>query len=88
MKSVIGTMISANFFQEALMIPKRDEETLAELNAQVVYSAITSKWKSPGVLLVLNMSPEAGTCRVTAFTYIAMSGALPPWLRDNANTPS
>jgi TonB family protein len=87
MKQAIGSITSTTFRQQSLLVPRRDEETLAELHSQVVYTASTPVWQNPGIVLILRLSPDAGECRVGAFTYLALSGEVPPWLRDDASAP-
>jgi TonB family protein len=87
MKKAVGTVTTTTFRQQSLLVPKRDETALVELNAQVVYTAVTPVWQNPGLVFIMRLSPEAGACRVGAFTYLGLSGEIPPWLQDGPPAP-
>jgi hypothetical protein len=85
MKKIFGTLKQATLSRQNLVTRWGDDALRFDLHSEVRYSAVTTAVPD-GAALILTLSPEAGSCRVTGFYYSA--GNLPaPWLPGQHGQP-
>lgn len=82
MKRMVGVVTSTSFMDQALVVAKRDTESLEQLHSEIVFTATTTLPTASPLLLVMTLTTEAGQCRVSSFAYVGFGAQAPPWLRE------